>query len=295
MRVNEHGLPKRERIETIVVRPRLSLQEAEKKFKGRYLSHEDYDLRPTKSLWGKFEDGRTAFIYLTEALPQYHSETSLWAVNNLRFNDVKNSRRAGLKKSKGGELVLGYVDFPFPRAASNTHKQWDTYSDLIPLILWLGALVHAYLPDYHAQQLAIASEQFDYLPWMDYLSEQPQKRAKEKAQWKNWIKEPHKAAAFPIFSALTINKSTLFRSHADAKNEGGLACLTAFGKWAGGEFCLPRLRVAFPLQPGSVLIADNNNEQHGNIGPLVGNRISIVAYLRSMKAKTKVKAAAAGR
>ena len=107
---------------------------------------------------------------------------------------------------------------------------------------------------------------------------------------------PVAQAAFPIYSALQINKSTLFQSHADAKNEGGLACLTAFGKWAGGEFCLPRLRVAFPLQPGSVLIADNNNEQHGNIGPLVGNRISVVAYLRAMKkAGPNAKAARAGR
>jgi hypothetical protein len=43
------------------------------------------------------------------------------------------------------------------------------------------------------------------------------------------------------------------------------------------------LRVAFPLSPGDLLIADNNNEQHGNIGPLAGNRISVVAYLRTMQ------------
>jgi len=302
VRVNEHGLPKRERIEEVVIRPKLSLAEAEKKFKGRYLSHEDYDLRPTKSLWGKFEDGRTAFIYLTDGLSanSIAFETTHEAVHRLKFNDVKNSRRAGLKKSKGGELVLGYVNFPFPRAAANTYKQWEEYSRFVFLLQWIGAIIHAYLPEYHAQQLAIAREQMEFLPGLDYHREPTIKETPEQIHkfYKKLLDDEHPVAqaAFPIYSALQINKSTLFRSHADAKNEGGLACLTAFGKWAGGEFCLPRLRVAFPLQPGSVLIADNNNEQHGNIGPLVGNRISVVAYLRAMKkAGPNAKAARAGR
>jgi hypothetical protein len=304
MRVNERGLPKRERIEEIVIRPKLSLEEAEKKFKGRYLSHDDYDLRPTKSLWGKFADGRTAFIYLTDGLssnPIVH-ETTHYAVHRLKFNDVKNSRRAGLKQSKGGELVLGYVNFPFPRAAANTYKQWEEYSRFFFLLQWIGAIVHAYLPEYHAQQLAIAREQMDFLPYMDFHSgNEPGIKKSAEETYKAYKKllgdkHPVATATFPIFSAFQVNKSTLFRSHADAKNEGGLACLTAFGKWAGGEFCLPRLRVAFPMTPGSILIADNNNEQHGNIGPLVGNRISVVAYLRAMKkAAPKAKAARAGK
>jgi hypothetical protein len=36
------------------------------------------------------------------------------------------------------------------------------------------------------------------------------------------------------------------------------------------------------LQPGDVLMADTVNEQHGNVGLLSGQRISVVAYLRSM-------------
>jgi hypothetical protein len=79
-----------------------------------------------------------------------------------------------------------------------------------------------------------------------------------------------------------INKGVLYQSHADAENEGGLACLAAFGDFDGGYLCLPRLRVAFDLRPGDLLIADNNREQHGNIGPLLDDRLSVVAYLRDL-------------
>jgi hypothetical protein len=45
---------------------------------------------------------------------------------------------------------------------------------------------------------------------------------------------------------------------------------------------LPRLRVAFRLRPGDILIADTNREQHGNVGPIAGERISVVGYLKDL-------------
>jgi hypothetical protein len=92
---------------------------------------------------------------------------------------------------------------------------------------------------------------------------------------------------YPLFSTATINKNLLFSAHADAKNESGLACLMAFGRFAGGNLCLPRLRVAFRLRPGDILIADTNREQHGNIGPIAGERISVVGYLKDLSTKKK--------
>jgi len=287
-----------EPIKHVLLRPTLSLEEAEKKFKGRYLSHADYDLRPTKNTWGKFEDGTTAFIYLVNAIRGETFDRAECAVARLKFNDIKNSRRAGLKQSKGGELVLGYINFPRPRPMAKNFKDkygFPPYYSLFRLLRRMGHIIHDLLPEYHEQQIQIAAEQPGFMPWLDYFPTKHWQSEAGKRGLKEWLADPQQRRDFPIFSTMTINKSTLFRSHADAKNEGGLACLTAFGTWSSGEFCLPRLRVAFPLQPGSLLIADNNNEQHGNIGPLVGNRISVVAYLRSMKAKTKAKAAGAGR
>jgi hypothetical protein len=85
-----------------------------------------------------------------------------------------------------------------------------------------------------------------------------------------------------MFSTLTINQSALFRSHADRNNlAGALGCLAAFGNFSGGELCFPRFGVSCPFEPGDLLIGDTNREQHGNTGPLVGRRISVVTYMRS--------------
>jgi hypothetical protein len=84
-----------------------------------------------------------------------------------------------------------------------------------------------------------------------------------------------------MFSTVTVNRTALFRAHEDGNNlPGGLACLAAFGDFAGGDLCFPRFGVSCALEPGDLLIADTNREQHGNIGPLSGERISIVAYMR---------------
>lgn len=84
-----------------------------------------------------------------------------------------------------------------------------------------------------------------------------------------------------MFSTITVNRTALFRAHEDGNNlAGALSCLAAFGKFSGGDLCFPRFGVSCPLEPGDLLIGDTNREQHGNIGPLMGNRISVVTYMR---------------
>lgn len=84
-----------------------------------------------------------------------------------------------------------------------------------------------------------------------------------------------------IFSSITVNQTALFRSHEDGNNlEGAFSCLAAFGVYSGADLCFPRLGVSCPVAPGDLLIGDFNREQHGNIGPLMGHRISVVTYMR---------------
>jgi hypothetical protein len=278
------------KLRTIKLQPTLSHDEAEKKYKGRYLTRADYDERPSESVRGIFPDGRTAFIFLRDVFPKEKAREFYQNVlSQLKFSDAEHSRRPGLKSSKGGEMIMGWVNFPKPRQAAPSKKQMALYWDTYALMNTMRQAVKEHLPEYYEQQMTIIAQQKELHPWLDLFEHDA---AFFRTFKKIWEEETEfRDVAIPMFSTLTINKSTVFRSHADAKNEGGLACLAAFGTFAGGDFCLPRLRVAFPLSPGDLLIADNNNEQHGNIGPLAGNRISVVAYLRAMK-KTKAAAGA---
>ena len=84
-----------------------------------------------------------------------------------------------------------------------------------------------------------------------------------------------------MFSTITVNQTALFRAHEDGNNlAGSLSCLAAFGNFSGGELCFPRFGVSCPMEPGDLLIGDTNRELHGNLGPLTGSRISVVAYMR---------------
>jgi hypothetical protein len=84
-----------------------------------------------------------------------------------------------------------------------------------------------------------------------------------------------------IFSTVTLNRTVWFPCHSD-NNKGRVTSLMAFGNFANGYLCFPRFRVAFRLSPGDLLIADFNHEQHGNIGSIAGERISVVSYLKDL-------------
>lgn len=89
-----------------------------------------------------------------------------------------------------------------------------------------------------------------------------------------------------VFSTLELNKHILFKAHEDADNiKGDLICIAALGDWVGGRLIFPRYGYGADLAPTDLLICDNANELHGNIGPLVGPRqcprFSVVAFMHS--------------
>jgi hypothetical protein len=284
-----------------VKQPTLSLEEAEQQFKGKYLDRSNYDTL-IEDDWGLVdEDGQQKFVFLRSVLPENLVNETWQALRHIRFNSVHRgkypSRRAALRGSRGGELVMGWLQDLQPdgrhvRRTAPTAQHSKAYGVLTKLCDELSRVVETLLPSYWSAVAASALRQPENLVGADVLAAsmepvntagkpltgEPRRRAY--ADLWNGLKEAAPSLSQPIFSTLTINRSAIFRSHADAKNESGLACLTALGSFAGGDLCLPRLRVAFRLRPGDVLIADTNREQHGNIGPLVGDRISVVAYLR---------------
>jgi len=92
-----------------------------------------------------------------------------------------------------------------------------------------------------------------------------------------------------LFSTLQLNRNNLFKAHEDGHNaeflpEPGrkastLVGLVALGDYAGGRFVFPRYSHSATLEHGDLLICDNNHEMHGNLGPIVGERFSVVAFL----------------
>jgi len=117
------------------LQPTLNHDQAEKQFKGRYLTRADYTERPTESVRGELPDGSTAFIFLRGLFPKADARTLYEEVlSKLKFSDARHSRRPGLKGGKGGEMLMGWVNFPFPRPAGPVKHQFELYLQLFKLI-----------------------------------------------------------------------------------------------------------------------------------------------------------------
>jgi hypothetical protein len=275
------------RINRMVLLPTLSMEEAQERFQRRYLSRADYDTVVDRDTRGTLPDGEPKFVFLKNVLGSPEAvERASTVLRTLPFNDVRSSlRRHALRGSKGRELVLGWLNDSRtgPRLAARTWCRPDVYWWLLwPLLASMGTLFREYLPVPWKQQATAAQRNGERVVGVELQSLVGAKGVSlAKA---DGTSRPVKKSDVPVplFSTITVNMNALFRSHADAKNESGFACITTFGDFSSGDLCLPRLRVAFPIRPGDVLIVDSNREQHGNIAPLVGTRISAVAYLRKM-------------
>ena len=84
------------------------------------------------------------------------------------------------------------------------------------------------------------------------------------------------------FSTIELNHNILFKCHADGNNVAGTCvCITTLGLFVGGRLVFPRYGYSALLRNRDLLICDNNNELHGNLGPIVGDRFSVVAFLHN--------------
>lgn len=83
-----------------------------------------------------------------------------------------------------------------------------------------------------------------------------------------------------VFSTVELNQTIVFKAHDDGNNVfGTLVGITALGSFVGGRLVFPRYGYSAELAPRDLLICDNNHELHGNLGPVVGERFSVVAFL----------------
>ena len=272
-----------------------------------------------------------------------------WAtLQRFHFKPADKSRRSALQGSKGGELLLGWLDMArrsmgtYPAITAETRSQWATFRELWPLLWTIQHHYNKFLPEYAKKQIAKAESArespVDYLlrtagiekmgsSEHDRVATSKDDIREELLRWEKELPEAFAQMFFiqlaetnpeyldqlieqtedaekglkyrhipgkkdgnvvlgntvpgTMFSTITVNQTALFRAHEDGNNlAGALSCLAAFGNFSGGELCFPRFGISCPMEPGDLLIADTNRELHGNLGPLVGDRISIVAYMR---------------
>jgi hypothetical protein len=170
---------------------------------------------------------------------------------------------------------------------------------LRPMVRAMDRLLAEYLPTYYPTALRLAMdalrrEDENEEKYLDRVRNNPKSPFPEKdvavlkgMDMMGWV--PDMAAYMlwgTVFSTLELNKHIVFRAHEDEYNaESTLVCIAALGTWVGGRIILPRYGFGADLEPYDLLIVDNRDEFHGNLGPLVGPqespRFSVVAFLHS--------------
>jgi hypothetical protein len=164
-----------------------------------------------------------------------------------------------------------------------------------PMVRAMDKLLAEYLPMYYPKVLveamkALRREDEVEAKYLDKVRNNPDSPFPEKdvatlkgMDMMGWIPEMATYTLWgTVFSTLESNNHIVFKAHEDAYNaDGTLVCITALGSWVGGRLILPRYGYGADLSPTDLLIVDNHEELHGNIGPLVGQRFSVVAFLHS--------------
>jgi hypothetical protein len=246
------------------------------KLKDQYLDDTYATFPPiTTSTLARDEKDRFVFLYLRGMLNRAHYERAWEAVQKMKFNDAKRSRRNALKKSGGRELNFGWADRPhrlrLPKrilqlappgykrqhnidSYAPTRHQWAKYAELIPLIDNMDKWFYRYLPDaWTTTNYRGKLRSYQYL----------------------------RATGHSSFSTLTLLKSAPTSVHRDSNNaDAGLTCLTTFGEFEGGDLLFPQYGIKVVVQPGDLIIAATHREWHCNVRPLTGTRYSLIGYFR---------------
>jgi hypothetical protein len=246
--------------------PELSLTKATQKYNNTYLTGKGCRL-VTRSEHCVL-DGEPKYAFLRRALPMDRVRSFGKELSKLEYTPVAgHSRRKCMLGSPGGFLNFGWHPTNDVLFKPSEENELFYYMYLPVLIDAFAILLHQHFPEEWRRQTKQAEAEGN--------------RLIGSPKWEP--RHSHRVLRNPIFSSVAVNVDTKCRSHTDSNNKNGLSCMTTFGDFDGVTFCMPRLGVMFDVQPGDVLIADTNREQHGNVsGKRKGERISVIAYLREL-------------
>ena len=183
----------------------------------------------------------------------------------------------------GRKLTLGWIKLRYPGydnfRTAPTLEQPELLAAFYPLIREMDSLVQWAVPEYHDFAFRCAMTAVRREDQRDDLSRITKERGlnivKALDPW-----DMTYTIRGTVFSTVEFNHNILFKAHEDGSNvDGTCVCITTLDCYAGGRLVFPRYGYSAELGPRDLLLCDNNKELHGNLGPIVGDRFSVVAFL----------------
>ena len=284
-------------METVILEPKLSYKAASKQWLNKQLYGFQPKYMPTVDTFYKTADGEAKLLFLKDALDPDVYEKTLPSLRDVDYTPAKNSRRACLKGSPGGDALFGYTDnlvyLPnqnrkqaYPQLTAPSIHQFKLYRRMWPIVWKMEDALRDKVPDYWKGREIDDMRGPMYRPrgqrskFFGY-----HKEAAQDETWNFWYSIPGSN-----FTSITLNWNTRFLAHTDAKNsDGALSCLACWGTWRGGELCFPRLDVGIAVGKRDILVCDCPRELHGTLSPIQGTRYSMVVYTRQGLTKAGVK------
>lgn len=269
-------------MDKIIVKRLYTDEQAEKKFKGKFLKEEDCHILIENSCDGYDAAGNLLFKFRKGVLP---IETLMLGVDNFRASiqltesrgmasgsSHKRIRKDGStsKITVGNKVESGAVGFADPaamirycRKTGFTRQYFEKFKAGIPFVEAIDKLYEELAPRHYAIQ-------------------------KQYAEGTN----QNYVIGDTAFTTVTVNRNFITAVHKDAGDlPQGFGNLIAYhkGDWKGCHFTLPEFGVGIDLQNGDVLFVDVH-KWHGNT-PFVNfdeendERISFVLYFREYMLK----------
>lgn len=226
------------------------------------------------------------FVLLPKAL-----SPAAWLKATMAARDVKEQMRKGTRAADGqvygGKLTLGWLPQLPGHAKKSKYDNVRTeptltfpklLAALFPLLREMDHLVADNLPEYYNYALKCA------LNAQHSGDEDDLNRISNRQDYNTVSALDPWGMLYTIrgtaFSTVEFNHNIIFKAHEDGHNvDGTCVCITTLDNFAGGRLVFPRYGYSAELGPMDLLICDNNHELHGNLGPIVGDRYSVVAFL----------------
>lgn len=209
----------------------------------------------TTSTVGRTADGQVRFVFVRNVIDKKLGEFAESKIGRIGYS-AKQSNRAAVRGEQGNEAAWGYMEASKFRAEAEmtalTAQHIEKFINALPFFEAVTDQFRVYWPEAYSFQQRLAQQVPDFV-----IPRTP-------------------------FSTLTINSGNVItRVHTDNGNaEGTISCLSQLGNFRGGHICLPRYGVLVETNPGDLFLADIRDEPHGNLGPIEGERIACVFYLR---------------